>query len=94
MAEVLAEGGEVLVIDTERESALTYADDFAFDHLPWHAPFDPRELGRVIAEAGDSYAVVMVDSLSHFWRAEGGTLDIAGGSSPGGRTPAPHRTTW
>lgn len=89
VAEVLAEGGTVLVIDTERESALTYADDFSFDHLPWHAPFDPRDLGRTIVEAGESYAVVMVDSLSHFWRAEGGTLDIAGGKFTGWKDARP-----
>jgi hypothetical protein len=89
VAEVLADGGEVLVIDTERESALTYADDFAFTHLPWHAPFNPRELGGVIAEAGDDYSVVVADSLSHFWRAEGGTLDIAGGKFTGWKDARP-----
>jgi hypothetical protein len=83
IAEVLAEGGPQLVIDTERESALTYADDFTFDHLPWRAPYDPRELTKVIAEAGDQYAVVTIDSGSHFWRASGGTLDIANGKFTG-----------
>lgn len=83
IAEQLADGGPVLVIDTEKESALTYADEFAFDHLPWRAPFNPRELGTTLIDAGKSYAVVMVDSLAHFWRGDGGVLDIASGKFTG-----------
>lgn len=74
---------KILVIDTEKESALTYADDFAFEHLRWSPPFEPRELGRTLIEAGQSYDAVIVDSLSHFWRGEGGVLDIAGGRYTG-----------
>jgi len=76
-------GGKILMVDTEKESALTYADDFEFDHLRWAPPFDPRELGRMLIEAGQNYDVVIVDSLSHFWRGEGGVLDIAGGKYTG-----------
>lgn len=89
IAEVLAEGGRVLVIDTERESALTYADDFAFEHLPWTPPFDPIELGSTIRRAGDIYAVTIVDSASHFWRGDGGVLDIADGKFGGWKTARP-----
>lgn len=81
--------GPVLVIDTEKESALTYADDFTFDHLRWSAPFDPRDLSNTLIEAGQSYDVVIVDSLSHFWQAEGGTLDIADGKFGGWKTARP-----
>lgn len=79
----------ILVIDTEKESALTYADDFTFEHLRWSAPFDPRELGRTLIEAGRSYDVVMVDSLTHFWRAEGGVLEIADGKFTGWKDARP-----
>lgn len=79
VATVLAEGGDILLIDTEQESALTYADDFTFTHLPWRPPFDPKELAATITDAGAQFAVIVVDSLSHFWRGEGGVLDIAGG---------------
>lgn len=89
IAEVLAEGGKILVIDTEKESALTYADNFSFVHLPWLPPFEPRELARTMAEAGHEYAVVIVDSTSHFWRKEGGTLDIAGGKFTGWKDARP-----
>lgn len=73
---------KILVIDTEKESALTYADDFTFDHLRWEPPFDPRELGRTLTEAS-GYDAIICDSLSHFWRGEGGVLDIAGGRYTG-----------
>jgi len=89
MAERLTHGGKVLVIDTEKESALTYADDFEFQHLAWDPPFDPRELATVLLEAGDSYDAVIVDSLSHFWRGSGGTLDIADGKFTGWKAARP-----
>lgn len=89
VGELLAEGGKVLVIDTEKESALTYADDFTFTHLPWLPPFEPRELGKTIVDAGKEYDVVIVDSLSHFWRGAGGTLDIAAGKFTGWKAARP-----
>lgn len=88
-ASVLADGGDVLLIDTERESALTYADDFTFDHLGWNPPYDPRELATCIAEADSRYSVIVIDSLSHFWRKSGGTLDIAEGKFSGWKVARP-----
>lgn len=82
-------GEKVLVIDTEKESALTYADVYEFDHLPWSPPYDPRELARTLYEAADEYDSVIVDSLSHFWRKQGGTLDIAEGKFSGWKVARP-----
>lgn len=79
----------ILCVDTERESALTYADSFVFQHLPWRPPYDPTELVETLRAIGDRYAVVMIDSLSHFWRGEGGTLDIADGKIGGWKTARP-----
>lgn len=76
LAAELADGGDVLVIDTERGSASLYADQFDFQTIKWEPPYDPRELAKLIGELGDQFAVVVVDSLSHFWMGEGGTLDI------------------
>lgn len=81
--------GSIVVIDTEKESALTYADDFTFKHLRWLPPYDPRELAEVLVEAGQQYAVTLVDSLSHFWRKAGGTLDIAEGKFSGWKAARP-----
>ncbi|MFZ5852291.1 MAG: AAA family ATPase [Actinomycetota bacterium] len=89
IAEVLTEHGRILVIDTEKESALTYADNFTFDHLPWHPPFDPRELAATVMEAGETYDCVIVDSASHFWTGSGGTLDIAEGRFTGWKAARP-----
>lgn len=78
--------GAVVGIDTERESMLTYADVFVFQHLPWQPPYDPAELAREL----DGLArrgcpdVLVIDSLSHFWQGTGGILDIANGRVQGG----------
>jgi hypothetical protein len=88
-ARTLVGDGSVLVVDTEKESALTYADVFGFDHLPWQSPFDPKELAGNLAELGDGYDCVVIDSLSHFWRSVGGVLDIADGKIGGWKTARP-----
>ncbi len=89
LATELAQGAPILGIDTEKESMATYADDFDFEHLRWMPPYDPRELTETIIEAGPKYGVIICDSLSHFWRAEGGTLDIAGGKFTGWKDARP-----
>lgn len=92
IASVLADGdmSRVLVIDTERESALTYADVFVgFQHLPWRPPYDPTELTDTLGQLGDSYVAVVVDSFTHFWRGQGGTLDIADGKFGGWKSARP-----
>lgn len=75
-ATVLAEGGRVAVIDTERGSASLYSDEFNFDVVEL-ADFNPRNYVEAIeaAEAG-KYAVIVIDSLSHAWEGEGGALDM------------------
>ncbi len=80
---------QILVIDTEKESALTYADVFTFEHLPWRPPYDPTELIQVLNELGERYAVVIIDSLSKFWQGLGGTLDIADGKFGGWKAARP-----
>jgi hypothetical protein len=79
----------ITYIDTEWESALTYAEDFTFNHLPWEPPFNPDELAATIIDAGRTFSVIVVDSLSHFWHGEGGTLDIAGGRYTGWKEARP-----
>lgn len=81
--------GKILVIDTEKESALTYADKFRFDHLPWKAPFDPRELADTLLDPQNPYDCILIDSFTHFWRGSGGTLDIANGKFTGWKDARP-----
>lgn len=75
-AVTLAAGDPVLVLDTERGSASLYADYYQFEVIEWVPPFDPRELADTIDEHSTGYGAILVDSLSHFWEAEGGTRDI------------------
>jgi hypothetical protein len=71
-------GERVAVIDTERGSASLYSDRFDFDVLEMAPPYEPQRLIEALEAAEkEGYDVVIVDSLSHFWEGEGGTLDIA-----------------
>jgi hypothetical protein len=77
IASGLAEGQRFGVIDTERRAASLYMRDVdaTFDTLPMHR-YDPRDLQKALAAAAkNGYPVVMVDSLSHFWKGTDGTLD-------------------
>ncbi len=75
-AKVLADGGRIAVIDTERGSASLYSDKFDFDVLELDT-FSPMLYTQAIeaAEAA-GYAVIVIDSLSHAWEGEGGALDL------------------
>lgn len=81
--------GRILVIDSEKESSLTYADLFTFDHLRWNPPFDPTALSLTLKEAAADYDCIIVDSFSHFWRKQGGVLDIAGDNVRGWKAARP-----
>lgn len=89
---VFGDLSKVIVIDTEKDSALTYADKHpGFVHLPWDPPYSPKELGTTVIEAGkrDGIEVVIVDSLTHFWRKEGGVMSIADGKFGGWKAARP-----
>lgn len=72
-----AEGERFAVIDTERNAATLYVNDIdaEFDHFPMRR-YNPRGLIKALATAAQAgYPVVMVDSLTHFWKGAEGTLD-------------------
>lgn len=70
-------GGKIAVIDTENDRARTYANKFEFDHVSLKAPYSPQRYVDLINMAiSNGYEVVVIDSLSHAWAAEGGVLDI------------------
>lgn len=69
-------GGKICVIDTERASAHLYAGLVDYDVLELEPPYRPKryvEAIRAAEEAG--YDVIVVDSLSHAWSGEGGSLE-------------------
>lgn len=76
-ATVLSDGGKIAVIDTERDSAKLYADRYDFDTLSMSAPYHPNRVVDALADAEQAgYAVVIIDSLTHFWSGQGGILEI------------------
>jgi hypothetical protein len=72
-----AEGARFAVIDTERNAATLYVNDLPveFDHFPMRR-YNPRGLIKALAAAAQAgYPVVLIDSLTHFWKGAEGTLD-------------------
>ena len=64
------------VIDTERDSALDYANEFDFAHASLYAPYSPqRYIERIEAATDAGLQGLMVDSLSHGWFSTGGVLE-------------------
>jgi len=64
------------VLDTENGSASLYSDKFEFDVLEMNPPFMTEKYILAIKEAEKAgYDILIIDSLSHAWAAEGGILD-------------------
>lgn len=78
-------GAKIAVIDTEHGSASLYADKFDFDVLELKPPYEPEKYIEAIKTAENAgYDVIVIDSISHEWNAEGGCLDLVnklGGNS-------------
>lgn len=76
VAKGLAGDRPFAVIDTENDRAKHYADDFRFDHCGLSAPFRSDRYGEaILAAANAGYSVILVDSMSHEYAGDGGTLD-------------------
>lgn len=77
IAEVLADGGRIGLIDTEAGSASKYADRFEFYPATMKKPFSPDRFVKTIDEANASdLAVLIIDGASPFWEGVGGILTI------------------
>jgi len=67
----------VAVIDTEHGSASKYADKFDFFTVSLQPPYSPeRFIERIEAAEQEGFDLVVIDSLSHAWKGEGGILEI------------------
>jgi hypothetical protein len=69
-------GGPLVVVDTEARRALHYADNFAFKHIDFPAPFASEDYQAAIESAlAIKPGCIMVDSMTHEHSGEGGMLD-------------------
>jgi hypothetical protein len=68
VANGLAGGKPVAVIDTERGSASKYADRFSFDVLELQDQTIDGYVAAIGEAAKGGYAVLIIDSLSHGWQ--------------------------
>jgi len=76
LAKGLSTDGRVCVIDTENASASYYADKWDFDVIELAAPFSIEKYLQAFQAAVEAgYKVIIIDSLSHEWAGQGGTLD-------------------
>lgn len=71
------DAGKVFLVDTESNRALHYADEHAFEHVAFAAPFGPLDYVAALEHCvANGASVVIVDSVSHEWDGLGGVLDL------------------
>jgi hypothetical protein len=69
LAQGLANGGKIAVIDTENGSASLYSHVTDFDVADMEPPFDTEKYIAAIKAAEEAgYAVLVIDSFSHAWK--------------------------
>lgn len=69
-------GGELCLFDTEEGSASKY-DHFDFSVCEIRAPFSPTRIPTLLADAEKAgFKVCVLDSMTHFWKGEGGFLSM------------------
>lgn len=70
---------DVVVLDTENQSASLYADLGEYSTLSMSPPFAPKRyadaINYIVKEAPDT-KLIIIDSASHEWDGEGGCLDM------------------
>lgn len=87
MAQGLCPGGRIAVLDTENGSAALYDTVVPFDHALIDPPYTvDKFVEGLTAAVAAKYDVLIIDSISHEWSAEGGilrqkeALDVRGGN--------------
>lgn len=77
IAQGLAPGGRIAMLDTERGSGELYADLCNYDVASLDPPYSPERYIKIIKGAElAGYDVLIIDSLSHAWTGDGGVLDL------------------
>jgi hypothetical protein len=76
IAQGLADGQPVGVIDTERKSSLHYRHLLDFYPEYFEPPYNPTRLTAAIKEAEkEGIHILIIDGVTPFWSSEGGELD-------------------
>ena len=69
-------GGPIVLIDTEGGRALSYAEDFDFNHVRFAPPFPSLDCLDAIKHCAElNPSVIIFDSMSHEHEGEGGVLE-------------------
>jgi len=71
-----AMGGKIAFIDTERQSADNYADDFDFDVIQLHSYSVQNYIDAINDASSEGYDNLIIDSLSHAWAGKDGILEF------------------
>lgn len=74
---IVGEEGRIAVVDTEHNSAALYSDLYEFDTLSLAPPYAPsRFIEAINASVAAKYDILILDSITHEWKGQGGVLDI------------------
>lgn len=70
-------GGRIAVLDSERDSAALYANDFDFDVANIAPPYTPERYIKAIKEAeAAGFGTLIIDTSTHEWSGIGGCLQM------------------
>lgn len=89
---------KVVLIDTERQRALFYANNGRFGkflHIDFTPPYSPQDYVEAVKYAESLGAkVCIIDSLSHAWSGTGGVLEIVNERTANSRTKNQFSEGW
>ena len=69
--------GKIAVLDSENESSNLYEHLTDYDVAPIDPPYTPEKYIKLIQDAEASgYDVLVIDSITHEWKGQGGCLEI------------------
>ena len=69
--------GKIFVADTEDGKSAFYEGKVPFDAFKIVPPFAPSTIGKIVdAAAEGGYDTLIIDSLTAFWKGQGGMLEL------------------
>lgn len=69
--------GKIFVADTEDGKSAFYEGKLPFDAFKIVPPFAPSTIGKIVDAASEGgYDTLIIDSLTAFWKGQGGMLEL------------------